>query len=117
MHEVDRGALIQLHNEARAKAGVKGLQIDLDLDDRSQSWAEWMANHNSLKHSNLHGDYMSMGENIAAGQQDEKEVVGDWMRSSGHRRNILNSRFSHVGFGYAVSSSGTPYWCTMFGGN
>lgn len=108
---------MRLHNEARVKVGIKELQIDLDLDDKAQKHVEWMASRNSLQHSSLKGDYRMMGENIAAGQQDEKEVVGDWMRSSGHRRNILNNRFLYVGFGYAQSQSGTPYWCSMFGGN
>lgn len=114
--QVDRGALMHLHNEARAESGADELQIDLELDEYAQTHAEWMAQRESLKHSSLQGDYPMMGENIAAGQTSEPQVVGDWMNSSGHRRNILNKRFEYVGFGYAESRRGTPYWCTIFGG-
>lgn len=117
LHEINRGALIQLHNEARSSSGAHELQIDLNLDDKAQTHAEWMAKRESLKHSNLDGDYPTMGENIAAGQTDEEAVVNAWMKSSGHRRNILNQQFDYVGFGYAESKQGVPYWCTLFGGN
>lgn len=110
--DIDRGVLIELHNDSRTKP----LQIDFVLDEYAQKHAEWMASRSSLKHSSLQGDYLTMGENIAAGQQDEKEVVKDWMKSSGHRRNILDVNFTHVGFGCAENSKGTPYWCTVFGG-
>ena len=116
LREINRGTLMQLHNEARAGVGAKELQIDLDLDDKAQTHATWMAKRGSLKHSNLEGDYPMMGENIAAGQTDEQAVVKAWMGSSGHRRNILNQRFGYIGFGYAESQTGTPYWCTLFGG-
>ncbi len=106
-----------LHNEARADSGAEELQIDLSLDETAQTHAEWMAKRESLKHSNLEGDYPIMGENIAAGQRNESEVVADWLKSPGHRRNILNKKFGYVGFGYAESNRGMPYWCTLFGGN
>jgi uncharacterized protein YkwD len=41
-------------------------------------------------------EYGWAGENIARGQNDSQEVVEDWMNSSGHRRNILNSKFNKL---------------------
>ncbi len=36
-----------------------------------------------------------------------QEVVGQWMRSSGHRRNILDRRFSRMGAAFGVNSGGS----------
>lgn len=38
-------------------------------------------------------------------------VVNGWMNSSGHRANILNANFTHIGVGYV---SGGNYWAQMF---
>lgn len=40
------------------------------------------------------------GENIAAGYPDATSVMNGWMASDGHRGNILDSDFSHMGIGY-----------------
>lgn len=113
----NRGVILELHNKERTKTGASELEIDLKLDNDAQTHAEWMAKRESLKHSSLGGDYPVMGENIACGQESEERVMQDWMNSSGHRRNILNTQFKCVGFGFSVSSQGTPYWCVRFGGS
>lgn len=59
--------------------------------------------------------YSTAGENIAWNQRTEKEVVRDWMDSSGHRANIMNRNFTKVGFGVARAKNGSLYWCTVFG--
>ena len=55
--------------------------------------------------------YRTAGENIARGQISPKAVVDAWMNSSGHRANILNSSFTHIGVGYAENGR---YWTQMF---
>lgn len=43
-------------------------------------------------------DYVVAGENLILGNfSSEKEVVSDWMASSGHRANILNNRYAEIG--------------------
>ena len=54
------------------------------------------------------------GENVAAGQATLDALMGDWMGSPGHRRNILG-KFTEIGAAYATDGSGTPYWCVTFG--
>ncbi len=62
------------------------------------------------------GAYTS-GENIAAGSSTAADVVEQWMNSPGHRANILNKDFTHIGVGYCKSSSGYGhYWVQMFVG-
>lgn len=117
--EVSRAELMLLHNRERSKQGLEQLVIDVALQQRAQEHAEWMARQDSLTHSRLSLDntsYFTMGENIAMGYTESDSVVQGWMNSTGHRRNILNKRFTHAGFGYARRPNGSPYWCTMFGG-
>ena len=40
------------------------------------------------------------GENIALGQRSAEQVMGDWMDSDGHRRNILSSNSNEIGMGF-----------------
>lgn len=44
--------------------------------------------------------YRSAGENIAAGQATPDKVMEAWLNSEGHRENILDEKFSHMGTGY-----------------
>ena len=86
------------------------------LDDYAQKHAEWMAARNRLRHSSLDYDFRYRGENIAYNQRTEDEVTDAWMNSRGHRANILNPKFTKVGFGCARNQSGAIYWCACFGG-
>ena len=40
-----------------------------------------------------------------------EQVVQAWMDSPGHRENIMNSSFTHIGVGYVASGN---YWTQMF---
>lgn len=104
-----RGELLALHNSARSKP----LAISQTLQAVAQSHAETMAARRRLYHQDighLMAGHGAVGENIAAGQSSAVMVFGDWMRSTGHRRNIQSREFNVVGFGRAGE-----YWCTVFG--
>ena len=58
--------------------------------------------------------YRTAGENIAYGQKTPEAVVNAWMNSSGHRANIMSSKFGKVGIGCYVGSNGTLYWTQLF---
>ena len=60
--------------------------------------------------------YAALAENIAFGQDDPAEVVRAWMDSPGHRRNILDPDYSHMGLGMYKRGE-TEYWVQDFGGN
>ena len=62
------------------------------------------------------GGFSRWGENVAAGYGSASSVIDAWMGSSGHRANILNPGFTHVGVAVAYSASGTPYWTMVLGG-
>lgn len=111
--------LLYFHNRERAKTGQSALVHDDFLESSAQKWADWMAQHSKLVHSKLpisDTSFQIMGENIAMGYPDTDSVLRGWMASPGHRKNILNPKFSHAGFGYARSPDGASYWCVQFGG-
>jgi uncharacterized protein YkwD len=115
---LDIEQLIELHNAERAKNNLGDLQIDRNLAYDAQRHAEKMARTGSLKHQDLQVYFRSWhtaGENIAEGQSSAVEVTRDWMRSPGHRRNILG-HFTHVGFGVAFDKNGRTFWCAIFAG-
>ncbi len=44
--------------------------------------------------------YSLIAENIAAGRADPVSTVEQWMGSTGHRKNILGEKYTHIGIGY-----------------
>jgi uncharacterized protein YkwD len=62
-------------------------------------------------------DFLTVGENVAAGQPEAREVMERWMGSEHHRENILSGGFRDIGIAYAGvrwSRYGT-YWVQVFG--
>ena len=58
--------------------------------------------------------YRMAGENIAKGYTTPAAVVDGWMHSQGHRENILNPNFTHIGAATARKGNGTRYWVQLF---
>lgn len=58
-----------------------------------------------------------LGENIAGGRNKPEATIADWMASSGHRANILNSDAVYLGVGaaYAGASRYKFYATQVFG--
>ncbi len=63
--------------------------------------------------------FMWAGENVAAGQLGPVSVISAWMNSPGHRSNILDSNYTHMGVGYHYDEDsyyGT-HWVQLFYSN
>lgn len=125
--ETTRQQVVSLTNARRRAHGCNNLRRNAALDLAAQRHTRRMANANTLSHQ-LPGEsslgvrvrragynWTLVGENVANGYATPAAVVQGWMNSRGHRRNILNCRFKHIGVGYAVSDRGTPYWTQVFG--
>ena len=118
--------LVEAHNDERARRGLPPLVPDERLDAAAQEHAEDMAARRRMSHRGSDGSspfrrmersdyrFRRAAENVAAGQRSVAEVMNDWMRSPGHRRNVLGN-FTGIGTGHATDTSGTPYWCVTFG--
>ncbi|PEW79047.1 serine protease [Bacillus cereus] len=115
--------VVELTNAERAKQGLSALKIDTELSKVARIKSEDMQKNNYFDHNSpTYGSpfdmmkkfgisYKSAGENIAQGQRTPEEVVQAWMNSAGHRANILNNGFTHIGVGYVESGN---YWTQQF---
>ena len=115
--------VVRLVNEIRKQNGLKELTYVWELSGVARIKSEDMRVNKYFSHTsptygtpfqmikNFGITYRSAGENIARGQTTPQKVVDAWMNSSGHRANILNSSYTHIGVGYA---SNGHYWTQMF---
>lgn len=104
--------VVDLTNQERAKQGLAPLKVDIELSKVAREKSKDMAINNYFSHTSpTYGSpfdmmkkfgisYTAAGENIAKGQRSPQEVVNAWMNSSGHRANILNPNFTHIGVGF-----------------
>ncbi|WP_404450604.1 CAP domain-containing protein [Virgibacillus necropolis] len=116
-------AVIELTNAERKKAGLSELQPDTRLSRVANLKSKEMVVKDYFSHeSPSYGSpsemmnefgvsYQTDGENIAYGQKTPEQVVNQWMDSAGHRKNILNNDFTHIGVGFVKDGY---YWTQMF---
>ena len=117
--------VVRLVNVERTKRGLSELTYDWELSRVARIKSQDMHDNRYFSHTSpTYGSpfdmmksfgikYRSAGENIARGQATPAAVVNAWMNSSGHRANILNSSFTHIGVGYVADGK---YWTQMFVG-
>jgi uncharacterized protein YkwD len=101
--------LIERTNAERARHGLAPLVLDTSLLRSARHHAAWMTRHRVLRHTSAR-----VAENIAMGQPSTGHVVQDWMRSPGHRANILNPNHRRIGVAGYRTPDGTIYWCQQF---
>ncbi|MFD7154934.1 CAP domain-containing protein [Kribbella sp. NPDC059898] len=118
-------------NQIRQQQGCGPLKLDSALVEAAGKHASDMVRRHYMDHTNPDGqdpgDRMAAagykgstwGENIAAGYDTAQKVVAAWMQSDGHRKNILNCRYTSIGIGYdpgqVRSDYGPGSWVQDFG--
>ncbi|MGW4025923.1 CAP domain-containing protein [Streptomyces sp. NPDC005009] len=122
------GEVIDLTNRERARAGLAPLSHDPLLATAAQAHSADMVARDFYSHTAPDGGKpwdraaaagsarRTIGENIACGQRSAAEVVQGWMNSPGHRANILETGFTHIGVGFAGGGRAGTYWTQLFGG-
>ena len=120
--------VVSLCNEERAKNGIAPLviddtlckasairvsELDKSLDHIRPDGTKWAS---VLSQFDYH--YLTVGENVAGGYKEAKDVVKAWMDSEGHRKNILNPDFTRIGIGYTFIEDRQYgyYWEQLFVG-
>jgi hypothetical protein len=119
----DAATVFSLTNAQRTKVGLKPLISDAALDEAAQAWAQQLAKSCTFTHSTsswraarvASAGWSATGENIAAGYATPSAVVTGWMGSPGHKANILDSRYTGVGIGFAKGTCYSSYWVQIFG--
>ena len=119
-YDVVRNATLCLINAERRRRGLRALRHNRRLATAASRHARDMARHHYFSHDSRNGsDFVerirragylrqssggwSLGENLAWGSgslASPRAIVNAWMRSPGHRRNILTRRFTDAGIAF-----------------
>lgn len=116
--------VVTLTNRRRARAGCRPVRVDVRLQAAARAHSSAMARAGRMAHD-LPGEaglvqritdvgyagWRRLAENLAAGFLTPRSTVRAWMRSPGHRRNILDCRLREIGVG--VVAEGTQLWWTQ----
>jgi uncharacterized protein YkwD len=118
--------ILALVNQSRKEAGCDPVTLDRRLIEAANRHAADMARRGYFDHESPAGEkagsrvsgagypWKRYGENIAKGQGSPFRVMADWMKSPGHRENILDCRLDQMGVGLALAADDTPYWVQDF---
>jgi uncharacterized protein YkwD len=110
----DESQMISDVNAVRADAGLPPLASDHKLSSIARAYARDMAKRRYFGHRNPEGQdvanrlelagvpYQYVGENIAFVESENAAMEG-FLNSSGHRANILSSRYTRIGIGIVVT--------------
>jgi uncharacterized protein YkwD len=133
-----RWSTVCLINAERTARGVRPLRLDRRLGTAARRHSQDMVAKRYFAHESRSGARFSariartgwmngrgawsVGENIAWGsgtQATPRSIVAGWMRSAGHRHNILNAKFHVIGLGIArrapVGNDAGATYTTDFG--
>jgi len=120
------GAVFRAVNRERVRAGLAALAWDDALADEALRHSDRMRELGFFSHRDPYRGQLRdrlgaaarrwtvLAENIyqAEGMDDPvQSAVASWLRSSGHRRNVLYRDFTHTGVG--VTGNGRSYWFTQ----
>ena len=113
-------------NAHRADAGLRPLRISYAVHRAAEHHARDQAAMQVMTHTGSDGSdagqrirrqgytWSTWGENVAYGYPTARAVVRAWMNSAGHRANILNRSFRHIGVGVQRGADGLLYWTLDF---
>lgn len=111
------GQMLQLVNEERIKNGLKPLTLMPELTNLARLKSQDIIKNNYFSHTSpTYGSFAKMvydagirfysvGENLAKAR-DAKHAFTLFMASSGHKANILNPNFTHIGLGVVQDKYG-----------
>ena len=117
-------ATLCLINSERTSRGLRALRSSEHLRKAATGHSQSMVRNSFFDHISPAGSTLlsrvrrgtrylrgarayALGENIAWGSGEyatPRETVKNWMGSPGHKRNILNRRFRHIGVGIAIGA-------------
>jgi Cysteine-rich secretory protein family len=116
----------ELISSFRLRHGEGRVVRDATLDRIAQEQARAMAAKDDLSHE-VFGSFTRRmaparagraAENIAYGYESFEKTLGQWIDSSGHRKNLLLHNASRVGIASAKDASGKrTYWAMVIAGD
>ena len=115
---VTGSTFVELINSLRASFCKAPLATNSSLANYAQSWSEEMASTGNFGHSNIEsllGPWEIVGENIGRGGS-VVSIFNALSASPPHYDNMVNPRFTHIGVGVFIDSSGKLWTTHVFGG-
>jgi len=111
--------VLALTNAERTARGLRALQPSPCADGYADRWAVSLSSLGSLAHQAMSPILSAcgasrVGENVAYGNVTPEQLVTMWMGSTGHRANILNAGYTHVGVGAVRTATGRVYGVQVF---
>lgn len=107
--KVTQQELIDATNRFRVKNGVAPLTPSPELNAMAQEWSETMASTGQFHHRTD----ANVGENILRCQttSNADALLKIWENSPGHRANMLDPDYTHIGVG--IADNGTTRYATQ----
>jgi uncharacterized protein YkwD len=112
-------------NDERAARDLAPLEWDESLAGVARDWSRQMADEGRFEHQDIRGlldreelsGYAGLGENIftASGPVPAGAAHVGWMRSDGHRVNVLNPGWNRIGIGFHCAADGSVWAAQEFG--
>jgi uncharacterized protein YkwD len=117
---------VLLSNQARVKAGCKSLRVNSNLLWAARGHSKYMAQTGRFSHIGTGGSTFvsrakaagytaARSENIAWGYSSARDIVNAWLKSPGHRKNLLDCGAKTFAVGVVFSADGKPYYTQDFG--
>lgn len=126
-HLSEQLALLDEINRQRHSHGLAPVRLERRLGQAAQGHACETAQRNMLSHQALDGsrpgqralragyDYRMVVENLGLGFHSADQAMFYWMRSPGHRKNVLAPEARHAGLGLTMTERGQRAWVLMMG--
>ncbi len=122
--------ILLLSNQAREKAGLKPLQLDVHLTQAAQQHSQEMDSLGYFNHGSPNAEYATLAKRLSGcgvygltsaenlhreqgygSKQVGQRAVQAWLNSPVHRKNLLNPRYNRVGLG--ISQVGDQFTITQ----
>ncbi len=127
--QLEAEQMLALVNGIRADNGIAAVTLNAELSLAAYDHSYDMASNDFFSHIGLDGSSITdrataagytgtaLGENLSAGFSSVVSTFNQWLNSTTHLNNMLNTNATEMGFGHAtfVGSTYTHYWTQVFG--
>jgi uncharacterized protein YkwD len=115
-------AVVAMVNEERESAGCDPVSADDRLTSAAEGHSQDQADRGEMTHTGSDGstsgeratragyEWSKIAENVASGTTSAERAMELWMESSGHRKNIIDCAYEHIGVAQVDG-----YWTQVFG--
>lgn len=126
-HLSEQMQLLDEINRERRNHGLAAVRLEPRLGQAAHGHACETAQRNMLSHQALDGsrpgqralragyDYRMVVENLGLGFHSAGQAMFYWMRSPGHRKNVLAPEARHAALGLTMTERGQRAWVLMMG--